>query len=411
MKQIIRTCTIISLSIAVLFLSACKEEEISTNPTKSTANTVVHFSPFGHWTQTTNMNADSNGNLYVLMRSPGGTQMSANGTSEFYLENRLNLVKLDNDGFLIWQKKVSQLFEETKLFIDHQDNIYVKLRSGLEKFDPQGNVEQIVFADTERDVGALQIDDSGNYYFSSGWGGTIKSKLIQKYSTDGSLVWEHDAAYIRDIRLSEDNNSLYVLSGDEISKFQASDYKKEWSQSGSFEYGTSFLDVDQAGNVYLFFQQNKEIKEGNVTASLSSTVLRKYDNFGNLLFEKRFEEDKVNYLPKEMNVRNDHIYLAVHSYPLFGDSKDVSHGSFIAKLNSEDGREVWRQSPSSEDSQFTVYGLSANDEGNLWTGFGFHLTWRAAEDYLVESTFGDFTHEQSFSPTGGWKFNLASLEP
>lgn len=389
----------------ILVSTACKKESTTPSSTqKSTANTVVNFSPFGDWLETTSMNADNNSNLYALMERPGGTALSADGTSEFFLDHQYNLVKLDSDGSLVWQREVSEIQLGTKLFIDNEGHVYVKKRGGLEKFDAQGNVEEITFLDTE-DIGPLAIDNDGSFYITSAYISSINTDFnkIQKFDSSGSLVWKNEVNKMRDIALSADGNSLYVLTQLEITKYQASTFTKEWSQSGVFDFGSK-VDVDNLGNALV-----ATTRDGNV-------LIKKFDTFGNTLFEKSLDEQSVGYTLNELNQRSDFFYLAVHSYPFgaganpaWGDP--VSHGSFIAKFDNETGEEVWRQYPQSEERLLTVYGLTDNKQGNLWTGFGFHLTWRASGDYVVKSSFGDYIQEQTFNPTGGSKYNIAALKP
>ncbi len=181
------------------------------------------------------LNIDTNGNLYIYGGFSGTSDFDpGSGVSNLTAQGSFDafIVKLNNNGELIWNKRIRAGVsdERQSITIDLNENIYItgSFESTID-FDPNSTVQSFTsngeedifllklnsngdfvwnksFGGPDRDFGrSLTVDPLGDIYLSSIFNGTLDVDpgsqlnnltsngdwdiLIQKFSSDGSLLW------------------------------------------------------------------------------------------------------------------------------------------------------------------------------------------------------------------------------
>lgn len=301
------------------------------------------------------------GDSYIIA---GTSDSYGNGTNDIYL------LKINNQGDLIWSKSFSTTLDETSASITYAIDGGFIICGNTRNTNNLGRNALIIKIDTEgnliwkRDYGStggetaseVIITSDNNYIFvgskadpSTG----IQNIYLVKIDASGNLIWEKelggsdsDEAY----SISKTNDGGYILSGYTVSYGNGardafllkvnSDGNEEWHQTFGTEHSDEFRKVIQSsdGDYYCVGAVNAYFSQQFIYNDL---FLVKTDSQGNLIWQKTFGgnlDDYASYLL----LNNEGGYVIVGSTTSFAPRSEIhfievnSNGDIITDVKDEE---------------------------------------------------------------------------
>jgi|GEM_PF-647415 len=242
--------------------------------------------------------------------------------------------------------------------VDAAGNVYVSDSSNhrIQKYDSFGNL-LATWGSRGRDDGqfegptSLAVDAAGNVYVVD-----IGNSRIQKFTSDGTFIMKWgtwgsaDGPYyspIAGITVDESNN-VYITYDHKIQKFDGSgNFLTEWGSygpgEGQFQFPTDIA-IDSAGNVY--------VAEDHVYKSYCERI-QKFSSSGNYLGTVMDYNDLPGFFRFAMDT-DDNIYITDYLSVI---RKYDNSGNLLAQWGSR----------GSEDGQFLdIGGIAFDDAGNAY---------------------------------------------
>ncbi|GBF37137.1 SBBP repeat-containing protein [Leptospira johnsonii] len=177
--------------------------------------TIVLDDPAGNGGTTSNVFADSNGNVYVSGLTNGNLEgKTCSGSCTF-------IGKLDSNGAVLWIKIFPEVFSKTNIALDPSGNIYWVGSTGaaingqaatglndvfIQKIEPDGDLSTTVRlgnAGTSTVPYSVTIDSNGNLYLAGLTGYTLEGEtssvstnlFVTKYNSNLALQWVRLSSY------------------------------------------------------------------------------------------------------------------------------------------------------------------------------------------------------------------------
>ena len=244
---------------------------------------------------------DSSGNVYVV-------GIAWNGSNYDIL-----IIKYNNTGSLLWQRKLSGASSTDVgegIAVDNLGNVYIVGYTNnaltdnilIAKYNTSGTLLwQTILVGSSGDYGyGVAIDSSGNVYITGTTGnGTDYRIITAKYDTNGNLTWQRQLTgtegydygagsavdsfgnvYI--FALYRNNGSFAPL----IVKYNNSGsllWQRKLSTGSSFNTnGKKKIAVDSSGNVYIVFSRYI------VGSGAYDAIIAKYDTSGTYKWQRKF---------------------------------------------------------------------------------------------------------------------------
>lgn len=262
------------------------------------------------------MQVDSSGNIYAV----GSITVS---NSDFLV------VKYNSFGAIVWQKRLgwstSSSDSGVAIALDSSGNIYVVGQgfsvATIVKLDNNGNLLW------QRNLGtvsgssafyAVAVDSSGNA-LAVGYGsnsGTTNA-IVVKYDTSGTILWQRyfgGGSYVDVSDAVVDTGDNIIIAATSISGTYKGQLIK-YNSSGTLQFQRSFggssddfgraIGVDSSGNIFIGVQTN-------VSGSYGQSLV-KYNSSGTLQWQRRLDNQGE---PRQIRVdTSGNVFLYGYSFP------------------------------------------------------------------------------------------------
>lgn len=186
--------------ICVLFLSACKKENLNNSPTTNSNNNICSSSsyetPLNNIYFPYSIDEDNDGNTYLLGQ---------------YL-NQTKIIKIDNTGNIVWEKdsmyipgtavQLSILNDNSLIVVSYDDNVIYSSSFFMQAFYQNGIIA------SHNCVNSYEWNDQCYTV------GITAKTYVSKLSSNADVIWTKDfnESYVKGKCLIEQNNNLLFIT-------------------------------------------------------------------------------------------------------------------------------------------------------------------------------------------------------
>ncbi len=263
-------------------------------------------------------------------------------------------------------------------------------------------------------LNALTVDKTGNFYLTGGWGidGTCDSECLMatvKFDARGNKLWEEWGTTPtglggQAITVDETGN-VYVTGNEDIPenwgfttlKYGPNGGAPLWNarHAASSYNGTQGIALDADGNVYV---AGDELVEYAPTDGDYDVVIVKYDNNGNELWARRYDNGGTDVLSKMLVDTSGNVYAAAAS----SNGMGLANADYATVKYDTNGNFQWVTFFNDSGQEFP-YDLEIDNSGNAYlTGsanvFSIQGGW-GAQDYATVK-YGPNGHPQWYARYG-----------
>ncbi len=306
-------------------LTIVDDDPLPTVQFMSSDITLTHSITFdsGYEDYSSDIAIDSSGNMVVTGRSSNGAN------------NDFRTIKYDSTGAMLWNVTYDAGGNEepAKVAVDAAGNVYVSGSSDvapaglrLIKYNSAG-VQQWVVSDASGAWGYMISgavpDESGNVYVATSEFGGYRHLI--KYDSAGNVVWAKTDTLTgcnRSGDIARDAGGNLYVTGFSCDTFRTTEYDSNgdaiWDRiynPGVWDYSFD-VTLDGSGNVYVsgFSTDNTTYRE---------SVLLKYDNAGNLLWDRRYDAGQYSYAYGIAADNLGNVYMGVNKILLDWSPIDI----------------------------------------------------------------------------------------
>ncbi|HNQ13061.1 MAG TPA: SBBP repeat-containing protein [Bacteroidia bacterium] len=350
---------------------------------------------------------DANGNVYVCGYFSSTVDFNPDSASTWWLNSSGNfdayIIKMDNNGNLIWAKKIGGPSDDVAndVYVDQNGSVFVTgYYTATCDFDPDSASTFNITAQGSFDVFVCKLDINGNFVWAKSMGGSGNDEAL---SIDGDNVGNiYVGGYFYATADFDPGSNTFNLISNGLSDI----FSVKLNQNGNFDWaksaGGSALDqvnaikVDALGDVYCAgnFDNTIDFDPGNPTFNLISNggfdcFVWKLNTAGNFLWAKQYGGPSSDHANEMVLDNMGNVYVAGQ----FGLTVDFNPGggtynlsvagvvdSYVTKLSTT-GNFVW-----------------AYAQGGTATDRSYGLAIDAA-GYVHNS--GDFDGPADFDPGSG----------
>jgi len=355
----------------------------------------------------------------IAVDGSGNVYLNGYQNSDSYGSNDYGVIKLDNDGNILWQKKIGGTGNDYgwAIAVDGNGNVYVtgyqnsdsygSVDYGVIKLDTNGNILwQKKIGGVSSDFGnAIAVDSSGNVYLNGyqesddyGDGGTDYG--VVKLDTNGNLLWQKKiggTGYDRGYAIAVDGSgNVYVNGYQETDNYGNRDYgvikldtngnilwQKKIGGTGN-DYGQDIA-VDSSGNVYVTGHQESD------SYGLYDYGVIKLDSSGNILWQKKIGGTDYDYSRAIAVDLSGNVYVN-------GSQKSDSFGSYdygVIKLDSS-GDMLWQKKIGGSGNEYGR-AIAVDGSGNVYLNGYQNSDSYGNYDYGVMKLYGDQESDMNLS--------------